>query len=351
MVKRYAPACLVLAFGCHPGGPPSDEDGKRATAGTAPPAVAAAQPALTEPAQPVHPDAKSWAFPDGEGITGTGPCVGVTLSSVLDSIRRDYADVAHIRDFRSLGPRSAPMSAGPGMPVAEPPPVATEKAAHVLGLIDERSFGAVFFSGERCRGDRCEDRQYWYFETGDECRPRWVGHHRATDKAGGRHGTCIEVAGAPLWRIPGHPSARERCDADWSPQDISGTRKAFSLDPGGTCSVLNETVIPVELTIAQGSDRARATVTFSGTGIPFVDGRAFPGKVERQAFTATINETTNGACSAGREIKINLDFEDGPSINAIPGGFGLVDIKEAIVGSCPQGGGGCSGSLHLIRGG
>lgn len=313
-------------------------------------AAGLAEPDLTQMMPPSHGEATSWSFPAGEHVAGTGPCVGVTLSSVLEQIRSGFAQVRGIRRFRSLGPSGVTMNAGAPVPLTEPSPVPMDRSAFVLGLMDVRSFGAVFFQGERCRGDRCEDRQYWYFETDEQCRPLWVGYHRATDKAGGRYGICVDAIGGPLWHFPGNPTPRQRCDADWSAQDISGTRRAFSIDPHGSCSTIQASIVPIELTVTQGADRAFGAVTLTGSGIPFIDGRTFHGSVERQAFSNSTNETTTGACPVRRDIKIRLDFEEGPSLNAVPGGFGLVDILEQSLGACAQGAGPCAASLHLIKG-
>lgn len=340
-------ALAVIACGAElpaPGAPAAHSGAE----GLASPAAASPAPDLRKLGEPTHANDAAWAFPESVDVKGNGPCANVTLGSVLDAIRAGVEEVREIQTFRSLAPNGA-MNAGPATPVAEPPP-ATEKRSYVVGYVDDRSFGAIFFSGQRCGGNSCDDRRYWYYETDDSCRPRWVGHFRTTDRPGGRSGTCVEVTGAPLWRFPGVPAARQRCDADWSPQDISGTRRAFSIDPLGTCSTIKESIVPVTVTIAQAADRANAVVTLHGTGIPFVDGRGFPGQVERQAFNATIDETTTGTCPVRRKFEIRLDFEEGPSINAIPGGFGLVDVTENAAGPCAARPSGCGASLHLIRG-
>lgn len=329
---RVMSLLLSVTAACAPDGPIPDESD------------------LTQMMPPAHGEATTWGFPVGEDVAGGGACVGVTLSSVLEQIRSGFGPVRDIRMFRSVGPVGVTMNAGAPVPLAQPVPVPMDRSAFVLGLMDGQSFGAVFFQGERCLGDRCEDRQYWYFETNEQCRPRWVGYHRATDKKGGRYGTCVDSVGGPLWHFPAIPAPRQRCDADWSAQDISGTRRAFSIDPLGSCSTIQSSIVPIELTVTQGADRAVGTVTLKGSGIAFIDGRTFQGSVERQAFTSSTNETTTGACPVRRDIKILLDFEDGPSVNGVPGGFGLVDISEQALGACNQGAGACAASLHLIKG-
>ena len=344
-VATWLPILLVAACGAEMPGEPSDP---RGTERRAAPAAVGPAPDLGQLVPPAHGDTVPWGFPAGENVLGNGPCAAVTLASVLGQIRAEVGDVRDIQSFRPSGPRGVMMDAGQATPAGVTPAPATEKSTYVVGFMDDRSFGAAFFRGDRCRGDRCEDRQYWYFETDEQCRPRWVGQHRAIDRPGGRYGTCVDATGSSLWHFPGNPAARQRCDADWSPRDISGTRRALSLDPTGTCSGKRGTFVPVDVTITQGADRANALVTLHGTGIAFVDGRAFPGKVERQSFAARITETTTGPCPVQRELLINLDFE-APGLNGLPGGFGVVDITEAPAGPCDTGPKGCGASLHLIH--
>jgi hypothetical protein len=299
------------------------------------------------PGSPVHRTAEAWTFPESPSVAGQGECAGVTLASVLEAIRRDFADVADIGTFRAWGPRGVVMN--PGLPVAEGSPVmaGTETSSFVVGLMDARSFGAVFFRGARCRGDLCEDRAYWYFETAAGCRPALVGQHRVVQKAGGRFGTCLDVTGAPLWSFPGEPVARQRSDADWSAQDISKTWPAYSLrGPDGTCST-HEAIVPVDVTITQERDLARARVVVRGTGLAFLDGRDLGGTVERQSLEGMVEETTAEPCAVHRTIRVRLDFEE--NNNGLPGGFGLIDIDEQRTGTCPAAEGACWTSLHLMH--
>jgi hypothetical protein len=304
----------------------------------------------TDPGTPVpaaDPRQRDWGFPDSTATTGAGACTGTTVGGFLDSIRRAFPEVRDIQSFRSTGPRGAPASAGAPVRAGEQPPPSTGTSEYVTALMDDRSFGAIFFRGNRCRADLCEEREYWYFDSDAACGPQRAGHHRVVEQAGGRLGTCFEVFGEPLWNVPGSTDARHRCDADWSPQDISGTVRAWSLTAGPTCGK-TEAIVPVDLTIIQDLDPASASIVVSGTGISSLDGRAFRGKVERRRFTASLDETSAGNCPAKRQFTFNIDFE-GPSINGIPGGFGLVDVTEQTIAACPNPAPGCSASLHLVR--
>lgn len=336
-VLLAAPGCLLE---------PSADAPASGTSASSPTAQAAIGPNLDQPVPPVHAGAEAWRFPEAVSTTGSGACAGVSLGEVLDRIRAGFEPVGDIESFRPGGPRGVVMSAGPGVPASETPPPPTETSSYVVGLMDENAFGAIFVRGERCRGDICEDHEYWYFETDERCSPAWVGHHRRTERSGGRYGSCLDVIGEALWRFPSPLDPRRRCDADWSPQDISGTRQALSLTGGPACG--NAAVVPVTVAITQSGDLAQATVVLQGTGIPFLDGRAVTGKVERRRFFAEIQEVSADSCPLRRSVTFNFDFE-GPSINAIPGGFGLVDVQEQTVAPCDPMPALCSASLHLVR--
>lgn len=240
------------------------------------------------------------------------------------------------------------MNAGAPVPATQPSLVisADGTASFFTAFADEQGFGLSFFLGKQCRGEICADSEYWFFETDGKCAPKMVGHFRKVERTAGRYGTCFDLEGSPLWGWPSTPAGRRRCDADWSAQNISGTRKAMALDPVGTCA--KESILPVELTITQGGELSKAQLIVTGTGIPFLDGVSFAGTVERQSFSAEIDEVSSAACAARRKVTIRLDFEE-PSNIGLPGGFGLVDIDAAACPGDTNGAGACHASLHLIR--
>jgi hypothetical protein len=309
-----------------------------------------ARETLTQIVSPSHLDSQPWAFVPANAVGG-GPCAATTVAELLDQIRDGFADVQDITNLKAPGPVGITVVAGPVAREGTSPP-AVGTASYIIALQDERSLAAIFFRGAGCSGENCQDRRYWFFETGDGCRPRWVGYNRAVDRAGGNHGACVDFEGTSVWSTPGDPEPRRRCDADWSPQNISGTRRAASIDPFG-CGQTDHPgpvqVVPIVLSITQEADLGLAALTLSITGIPFVDGRSFVGKVERQSFTSSTDETVAGDCPVRRRIDIGLDFEE-PTNVGLPGGFGVVEITSDVpIGCSPTFGTSCRSSMHLVK--
>jgi hypothetical protein len=110
-------------------------------------------------------------------------------------------------------------------------------------------------------------------------------------------------------------------------------------------------VVPIVLSITQGVDLGVAALSLSGTGIPFVDGRSFAGKVERRLLTSRTDETVAGDCPVRRRIDISLDFEE-PTNNGLPGGFGMLEITSDVPSGCsPPAGTACRSSAHIVKDG
>jgi hypothetical protein len=352
-VKLMA-ALAMLAVGCAAGSV-QDESGSQAGSAQAggtrisSPAVLEPEPDIRAMITPNHGDLTPWALLDSAEVAGPGACAGTKLSTVLNLIRGRFSEVSAIGEFRGAGPRGAvAINAGPAVRQGETPPPATGTAGFVVGFVDAQSFGIDFFAGQACRGEQCEVQEHWYFETDTQCRPRWVGHVKTTERKGGVHGTCFEVEGIARWQGPGAADTRGRCDTDWSAQNISGTHPALSLNPAGSCGGHTESFIPVEVTIAQGMDLAKGTLLVNGTGIEFLDGKPLSGTIERKAFNGTLVENTTGACPVRRSIKFSFDFE-GSNAFGLPGGFGILDVSEETTGGCTPPVDACSASLHFIK--
>lgn len=298
---------------------------------------------------PTHVALSAWSFPDSAVVVGQGACAGTTLSAFLDSVRRDFSAVSDIVEFRSTGPRGVRLNAGPPMPFGAPVPEPTGQSAFVVAFMDAQSFGAAFYRGDKCRGDSCEVLETRYFESDSQCRPRWVGHYRRQLTQGPR-GRCTEETGQSLWNHPVMADPLARCDADWSPQNVSGQRQIAILNaPGdGQCGrAVQAPFTLVDVVVAQNDDLSNAKVTFWATGLPFLDGKAFSAKVERQHLWATLVEQLPGACEIERRYDIDLNFE-GAKIG-IPNGLGLLDVSQRSTGQCAPSQATCTESMHLMR--
>jgi hypothetical protein len=329
---------VTLLGGCTPG---SEQDGDTKIP---------VQPEKTKAlSSPTHIALDGWAFPDSVAVVGQGACAGTTLSGFLDSVRRDFPAVSDIVELRSTGPRGVTLNAGPSMPAGVPIGEPTGQSAFVVAFMDAQSFGAAFYRGDRCRGDSCEILENRYFESDSQCRPRWVGHYRKKLTEGPR-GRCTEETGQALWNHPPMAQPLARCDADWSPQNVSGQRQIAILNAPGDGECGRKVQAPftvVDVVVAQNDDLANAKVTFWSTGLPFLDGKAFSAKVERQHIKATFVERLPGSCEIERQYDIDLNFE-GAQIG-IPNGLGLLDVFQRAVGQCEPAQAPCKESMHLMR--
>lgn len=300
---------------------------------------------LTQMTAPMHGDAQPWQYVP-TSATGIGACAAVPLATVLDQIRAGFPAVTDITNVKTPGPVGVTVIAGTPTRAGDPAPPADGVASYIVGLRDDRMLGAVFFRGAACSGESCRQRENWSFETDEACRPRWVGYTREVDVPDGPHGPCVEFQGASPWNSAGDPSVRSRCDCDWSPQNIAGPYDALSLIPPQLCGSTNLTdVLPIHISITQGADLAQAEIILTGTGISYLDGRPFAGSVERQHFTATLDEVVTADCSPQRHISVQIDFEG----IGIPGEIGLVDSSETPIAGCMTAKSSCQGaSFELL---
>jgi hypothetical protein len=210
-------------------------------------------------------------------------------------------------------------------------------ASFYTGFMDDDGFGLVFFRGERCVGESCEDSWYHYFETRAGCEPWPLGHHRRVRRPGGRAGTCWDIEGELRWGLPGALDERERCDTDWSARNISGTYDVITADAHD----LSTGLLPARITFAQGKDLARATLTVSGSSSPFLNDTPFAGDVERRRFSAKIDEPLTSPCRGRRRATISFDFE------SFAFTFGIIDLDVDVTDStCSVPG--ASASMHFM---
>jgi mannose-1-phosphate guanylyltransferase len=76
--------------------------------------------------------------------------------------------------------------------------------------------------------------------------------------------------------------------------------------------------------------------------------REQPGCDQPSTAASTRARAAESGVSRAPSYKFDLDFE-GPSINGLPGGFGLIDVTEKPLAPCATPTAGCTTSLHLIR--
>jgi hypothetical protein len=268
----------------------------------------------------------------------------MTIGGLADQIRRAFPDVQGIDTFRTSGPLAAPLDAGPGTAVGAPLAPALMTDSYFTALADDHLLGVIFYLGQTCRGQNCEDQRYWYFETDDTCAPRWVGDYHQTQRD-----TCYDASGDALWDIPAALDPRQRCDADWSPRPIAGQRTATSLGIGAdTCGgTAGPPQMGVQLQLSQSPDLGSATAVLRDTGIPALDGRAFTGTVKRKRLEIQTTEDLPGACPASRSFKITVDFE-GSNNFPIPGAFAGIDIVDTRASGCTRADATCATFLFLL---
>jgi hypothetical protein len=350
---RLGLVVIAAAAGCmgNPGpgdeaAPPPTTAGAVTAAGGDLPgnAVPASLAPLTDMVAPVHGATVPWAFLDSAAVHGRGACSGVSFDGVLATIRAGFPAVRDIVKFQSAGPRDA----GPARPAGTPLPEPTAVDASVFGLADERGFAAIFTRYERCSGQNCKDATTWYFETDEACRPRWVGQYSSREGSRAIDPTrCFEITGAPLWGMPAALDPRDRCDADWSPRDVSGRHDLLALAPSRACGGPGVAFVPLALMVTQDADLAHASVVVEGSGVALLEGHAFALPVVRERLQGSFDrQVVEGACTRTGKIVFQLDFE-GANIG-LPNGIGLIDVTETVSGDCAVASS-CAASLHLIR--
>lgn len=280
--------------------------------------------------EPTHPDSVTWAFVGSPDIEGTGACGGVTARSVLQTIWTAFPDLADIDTVQPIDPTGIPVfNAGPAQPANEPAFLGGTDE-HILVLMDGGTFAFVFVRGSRCSGQSCLDSQRWYFETDDDCSPRWVGYYQEIQRDG-----CVDVSGDPLWGLPGARSLRSICGADLSPRDISG-EYPVTLLMAFTATLCDgspvDGVVPATLAITQTADLATASAEVRDSGIPLIDDVSLSGNVEYTSFEATVETPREGSCSITRQYAFQFEGEANDAFGGLF--FAILDVTESLGTDC-----------------
>lgn len=163
-------------------------------------------------------------------------------------------------------------------------------------------------------------------------------------------GLSLAACGADDQPDPGPgPGAPSPTGGMPSSTDISGVRAAISLNAGSTCGG-REGAVPVQVAVSVAPNASVGTMVVTGTGIPFLDGRAFEGRVEGRRMNGEVRDSVNGACPLSRRITFSLDFE--PEVSDSKTGFpypffGILDVREDASGACAPAVAACTASLHF----
>jgi len=236
--------------------------------------------------------------------TGSGPCAGRTLGSVIDAVLAAHPELADIKTLWT------------------PEHITDGSFIHAFALPDG-GFALVFKRGGGDCPAGCTENEYWYFRTDGSCGVSQVGHYHPTYGSG-----CVNVDGSPMWSVPAPIDPASVCGADLVPKDISGT---FSLCADGMRTACTPkagaekpTPLPTALTIViaqRKDDLSKGTVTLTGTGHSLIDGVPIDAVFQRKRFTAT-KEYSNlpSKCPEQYSISIALDFE-----GIVPGSLSLFE--------------------------
>jgi hypothetical protein len=156
----------------------------------------------------------------------------------------------------------------------------------------------------------CTINDYWYFETGPGCEVLEIGEaHR------GEEG-CMDPDQLPRWGIPRAALPSEICDADLSPQDISGSYFLVTCGQASSSCFKDQAkgaseALPTSLTLSvqQSADLSRGTILFTGILLPGLEGVPFEATFERQKVTALVSSSAPSTCTEQSSLDFEYDFE------------------------------------------
>lgn len=233
-----------------------------------------------------------------KAAVGGGVCAEHTLSEVLAAVHELRPDLA---DIRRLYTPDVELGVGGDVPDGD-----------VVGNVHafQRPDGGFALVLQRGSGDcpsGCIVRDYWYFETSDDCGVALVGESH-------RNGECMEPDQLPRWGVPAAARPQDICGADLAPQDVSGTYSVTTCGQHLTCeNSSREQPLPVTLTmrVQQDPDNlAQGTVSFDGTGLDSFDRQLFDATFERRAFTVNAQRSQEpSTCVEDWSFSLQYDLD------------------------------------------
>ncbi len=238
------------------------------------------------PGQPVY----------DEMTLGRGECAAVSLAQVLraiEALRPDLNDVTTL--------------------YAPDPDRGGDGSFRYAFLRPGGGFAVVFKRGDGDCPSGCITNDYWYFETGVDCDVQEVGEaHRGGDG-------CIQPDQLPRWGIPHAALPSEICDAELSPQDLSGSYLLPTCGQASSSCFLDRgdkgasQSLPQSIMLSINQDPAalgQGLIYLNGTELPGIDGVPFAATFERMKVTAFV-DTSNlpSACPEQSSLQFEYDFE------------------------------------------
>jgi hypothetical protein len=223
---------------------------------------------------------------------GTGQCTTTPGTQFLQAIFAQQPDLSDITQLYS------PMLMGDGSWV-------------YLYVPPEGGFRMILKRGSGDCPAGCINNEYWYFEADGACQPRLVGHYRRTFDDSGN---CFAIEGTPLWNTPAATDPAYACGADLSPAIIAGTYRVAACGKLSPCSTSGQPEgfgAVLSLKLAQdGSDPSRGTLTLTGTGDSFLEGRALPATFQRRRVAVDL-ESNNlpSRCPEMHTVQVAYDLE------------------------------------------
>jgi hypothetical protein len=227
--------------------------------------------------------------------TGQGACSGVTLADAIAQarvLRPDLDDVTLL-----AAQNSDPTFDGSRIYAFQRP---------------DGGFDLVFKRGSGDCPAGCIYRDYFYFATNTDCEVELVGEHHSHNPS-----SCIPTDQLPRWDVPPAALPNQICDADLTPQDLTGRYGLVTCGSALACALsgdkTNEAPLPValDLSITQDpSDLSQGTITLDGSGEPLLDGKTFPATFQRRSFAVYVHESNLPAmCPEEWSLSFDYDFE------------------------------------------
>jgi hypothetical protein len=226
--------------------------------------------------------------------TSGGDCENVTLGAVMAELRASYPELEDIENFW------------------DPEGELSPDGSSIYAFTTSTGFRIIAVRGWGDCESGCINKEYWYFETGEMCALKQVGHHSRVYSSAGN---CFDFTGSPLWGFPGAPPPGA-CGDDPTPQDVSGVHELTATGIDTACSREMPTQEKVKLTLRLevAQDPAMpglASVTIGGTSLEILNGSTLTGAVTGSMLTVNAQvmvPAQGNDCGATQNVSLTYDF-------------------------------------------